>query len=87
MSLESWWKALAKERTKRVESRTRRTVARQEASARTAEAKYGKKKPQPQIIQDTGQVVMDEEPSGMGGYLVPALVLGGLLLLNRKDKP
>lgn len=85
MSLESWWRALAKERTKRVESRTRRTVARQEAAARTAEAKYGKKKPQ--IIQDTGQVVMDEQPSGMSGYLVPALVLGGLLLWSRKDKP
>ena len=85
MSLESWWRALAKERTKRVESRTRRTLARQEASARTAEAKYGRKKPQ--IVQDTGQVVMDEEPSGMGGYLVPALVLGGLLLWSRKDKP
>jgi len=85
MSLESWWRSLAKERTKRVESRTRRTLARQEAAARTAEAKYGRK--QPKIVQDTGQVVMDEEPSGMGGYLVPALVLGGLLLWSRKDKP
>ncbi len=84
MSLESWWKALAKERTKRVESRTRRTLARQEASARTAEAKYGRKKPQ--IVQDTGQVVMDEQPSGMGSYLLPALVVGGLLLMNRKNE-
>ncbi len=84
MSLESWWRALAKERTKRVESRTRRTLARQEASARTAEAKYGRKKPQ--IVQDTGQVVMDEQPSGMGSYLLPVLVVGGLLLMNRKNE-
>jgi hypothetical protein len=86
MSLESWWRSLAKERTKRVQSRTQRTLARQEASARTAEAKYGRKKPQ--IIQDTGQVVMEEEPSGMSGYLLPALVLGGLLLMRQsKEKP
>jgi hypothetical protein len=85
MSLESWWKALAKERTERVKSRTARTIARQEAAARTAEAKYGRRKPV--VTADTGEVVMPPQ-DGMGSswYLPVALVIGlGLLSMRQKD--
>jgi hypothetical protein len=83
MSLGSWWRALAKERTKRVQSRTTRTIAREESAARKAEARYGGKR-EPQIVQDTGQLVMDDAPSPMSGYLPLALGLGLLVLMNRK---
>ena len=82
MSLASWWQALAKERTKRVQSRTERTLARQEAAARKAEARYGKRA-KPEIVQDTGQVVMPDESGMSWGSYLPVLLIGGLLLANR----
>lgn len=82
MSLESWWKNLAKERTKRVQSRTQRTLARQEAKARVAEAKHGRKA---HVVADTGEVIVEEPKAEMGWYL--PLALGGVLLwsMTKKD--
>ena len=83
MSLESWWRALAKERTARVKSRTERTLARQESAARKAEAKYAHRKPV--VTADTGEVVVP--PPATPSYLLPlALALGvGVLAMRRKD--
>lgn len=81
MSLESWWKNLAKERTKRVQSRTQRTLARQEAKARVAEAKHGRKA---HVVADTGEVVIEEPKAEMGWY-VP-LALGAALLWSMSSK-
>lgn len=81
MSLESWWKNLAKERTKRVQSRTQRTLARQEAKARVAEAKHGRKA---HVVADTGEVIVEEPKAGVSWYLPAAM--GAALLWGLSSK-
>lgn len=82
MSLESWWKSLAKERTKRVQSRTRRTLARQESAARVAEAKYHKRT---HVTADTGEVVVEPAPPKMNWYVPAALGVGLLWMMRKKE--
>ena len=82
MSLESWWKNLAKERTKRVQSRTQRTLARQEAKARVAEARHSRKA---HVVADTGEVIVEESNAGMGGWYLP-VALGAALLWGLSSK-